>query len=115
MRPCHTRSRLPFIALPFIALPFALALASPPAPMLLPYCSQGERLRAAPHLIQKGDEIWRLKPPLREHGHDWVSGLYAHSKGGAGLADMPLRLRVLPEDLIVILPDGGQISAKRCP
>lgn len=94
--------------------PLAFALAITPDHSLFHYCSDRGKVVASQSLIQKGGEVWQLKPPLIAHGHDWVSGTYGHIRDGERLADKHLRLRVLPEDLIVLFPDADTLTASSC-
>lgn len=96
------------------ALPVAFALAITPDHSLFHYCSDSGKVVASQSLIQKGGEVWQLKRPLITHGHDWVSGTFGHIRNGERLADKHLRLRVLPEDLIVLFPDADTLTASSC-
>ena len=94
---------------------FALSAFAAGEASLRAYCNEGGKIFASPDLIQIGPERWQAKPPLRDHGHDWRSGLFAHRSGKSARPDVLLRLRLLPEDLIIAFPDGTQIRANRCP
>lgn len=98
-----------------LALPVAFGLSVSPSQTLFHYCTGAEKVVASQGLVQKGGELWQLKPPMYAHGHDWVSGTYAHIRGGERLEDIHLRLRVLPDDLIAQFPDGTVLTAQTCP
>ena len=100
--------------MPILVLSLALALSASTAQPMGHYCALKGRTAASKSLVVWGGAVWRLKPPLRDHGHDWVSGTYSHRLGGSALPDMVLRLRVLPEDLIVQFPNGDSFTAHGC-